>query len=299
MASLKEVRTRLASIKSTRQITSAMKMVSSSKLLKAQRGITGLRQYAASLMQMIENLNRELKPEEKSLYTLPVAGKKLLVVAVASNKGLCGTYNAHVIKKTLDHIHLLEKKDHDVQLFLIGRKVEDFFKKREFPIFEINNEVIEGVNYADSTVLANHLMSLFSDKTFDRIDVVYNRFKNAIIQELLAEQFLPVPEVLTTLETIPESPSKHNVEDPEIILEPSRKEVAETMIPKFIQFNTYRILLDASASENGARMTAMQKATDNATELLKDLTLTYNKVRQAQITREIVEIVSGAEVFNE
>jgi len=275
-----------------------MKMVSSSKLLKAQRGITGLRQYAASLMQMIENLNRELKPEEKSHYTLPLGGKKLLVMAVASNKGLCGTYNAHLIKKTLDHIHLLQKKNYDVQLFLIGRKAEDFFKKREFPVFEINHEVIEGVNYADSTVLANHLMGLFSDKTFDRIDVVYNRFKNAVIQELLAEQFLPVPEVLT-LETITESPSKYNIENPEIILEPSRKEVAETMIPKFIQFNTYRILLDASASENGARMTAMQKATDNATELLKNLTLTYNKVRQAMITREIVEIVSGAEVFNE
>lgn len=298
MASLKEVRTRLASIKSTRQITSAMKMVSSSKLLKAQRGITGLRQYAASLMQMIENLNRELKPGEKSHYTLPVRGKKLLVVVVASNKGLCGTYNAHLIKKTLDHIHLLQKKNYEVQLFLIGRKAEDFFKKREFPVFETNHEVIEGVNYADSTVLANQMMRLFSDKTFDRIDVVYNRFKNAVIQELLAEQFLPVPEVLT-FETMPESPSKFNVEDPEIILEPSRKEVAETMIPKFIQFNTYRILLDASASENGARMTAMQKATDNATELLKNLTLTYNKVRQAMITREIVEIVSGAEVFNE
>jgi F-type H+-transporting ATPase subunit gamma len=220
------------------------------------------------------------------------------VVVVASNKGLCGTYNAHLIKKTLDHIHLLQKKNYEVQLFLIGRKAEDFFKKREFPVFETNHEVIEGVNYADSTVLANHMMRLFSDKTFDRIDVVYNRFKNAVIQELLAEQFLPVPEVLT-FETMPESPSKFNVEDPEIILEPSRKEVAETMIPKFIQFNTYRILLDASASENGARMTAMQKATDNATELLKNLTLTYNKVRQAMITREIVEIVSGAEVFNE
>jgi len=298
MASLKEVRTRIASIKSTRQITSAMKMVASSKLLRAQRGIMGLRQYAASLMQMIENLNKELKPEEKSLFTLAGEGKKVLLVAIASNKGLCGTYNAMVIKRTLDHIRNLELKGYEVQLFLIGRRAEDFFKRREFHIFEANHDVIDGVNYADSSVLANHFMNLFSEKTFDRIDVVYNRFKNAVIQELLVEQFLPVPEVLT-IEKLPESPTKFNFEEPEVILEPSRNEVAETMIPKFIQFNTFRILLDASASENGARMTAMQKATDNATELLKNLTLTYNKVRQAQITREIVEIVSGAEVFNE
>ncbi len=298
MASLKEVRTRIASIKSTRQITSAMKMVSSSKLLKAQRGIMGLRPYAASLMRMIENLNKELKPEEKSLFTLAGEGKKVLLVSVASNKGLCGTYNALVIKRTIDHIRHLEKKGFEVKLFLIGRKVEDFFKRREFPIFGMNHEVIEGVNYTDSSALASHFMKLFSENTFDRIDVVYNRFKNAVIQELLVEQFLPVPEVLT-IEKLPEVSTKFNVEEPALILEPSRKEVAETMIPKFIQFNTYRILLDASASENGARMTAMQKATDNATELLKNLTLTYNKVRQAQITREIVEIVSGAEVFNE
>ncbi|MBW6498505.1 MAG: ATP synthase F1 subunit gamma [Bacteroidales bacterium] len=298
MASLKEVRTRIASIKSTRQITSAMKMVASSKLLKAQRGITGLRQYAGSLMQMIENLNKELQPEEKSLFTLAGEGKKVLLLAIASNKGLCGTYNALVIKKTIDHISNLEQKGFEVQLFLIGRRAEDYFKSREFQIFETNHEVIDGVNYADSSALANHFMNLFSEKTFDRIDVVYNRFKNAVIHELLVEQFLPVPAVLTK-EKLPEVPTKFNVEEPALILEPSRKEVAETMIPKFIQFNIFRILLDASASENGARMTAMQKATDNATELLKNLTLTYNKVRQAQITREIVEIVSGAEIFNE
>lgn len=298
MASLKEVRTRIASVKSTRQITSAMKMVASSKLLKAQRGISGLRLYADRLMRMIENINKGLKADEKSVFVLPATGKKTLVVAIASNKGLCGTYNAQLIKKTLDHVQNLIQNNFEVQLFLIGKKVEDFFKKKDIPIFKVDHAAIENVNYAESAKLATYLMELFTEKVFDKIDVIYYSFKNPIIQELFFEDFLPIPEVLT-FETIPETAGNTNPEFSEILLEPSRKEVIEIMIPKYIQFNTYRILLDASASENGARMFAMQKATDNATELLKNLTLSYNKVRQAMITREIVEIVSGAEVLNE
>lgn len=298
MPSLKEVRTRIASIKSTRQITSAMKMVSSSKLLKAQRGILGLRQYAASLRQMIEKLNRELKAGERSRFSIPTENRRVLIVAAASNKGLCGTYNALLIKRTLDHIRKLEKEGWEISLFLVGRKTEEYFQKREFSIFGKNHEVIENVNYASSAEFARELMDLFDNKVFGRIDFVYNHFRNVVMQELMAEQLLPVPEVLTHAEP-PASAKGFAPEEPMIILEPTRKEVAEEMIPKFIQFNTYRILLDASASEHGARMTAMQKATDNATELLKNLTLTYNKVRQAMITREIVEIVSGAEVLNE
>ena len=298
MPSLKEVRTRISSIKSTRQITSAMKMVASSKLLKSQRGITGLRQYALSLRQMVENLSRQLLPEEQSRFTLAGENRKVLLISIASNKGLCGTYNALVIKKTLDQLHVLEKDGFEVQLLLIGRKVEEYFGRRNFTIFEVNNQIIENVNYADSANFANDLMKLFENKEFGRIDVVYNRFKNAVFQQLVTEQFLPVGINLNPVMNNQEK-FRFEQEDPRIILEPSRKEVAGTMIPKYIQLNTYRILLDASASEHGARMTAMQKATDNATELLKNLTLTYNKVRQAQITREIVEIVSGAEVLND
>lgn len=298
MPSLKEVRTRIASIKSTRQITSAMKMVASSKLLKAQRGITGLRAYAAGLREMVGNLNLELLPAERSRFTLAGQNQRALLISIASNKGLCGTYNAQVIKRTLDKIHALEKEGFEVHLLLLGRKAEDFFRKREFPVFGINHEVIENVNYKDCAAFASELMDLFDKGEFGRVEVVYNHFKNAVFQELVTEKYLPVggsdhPSINTSKE------SKYSHEDPGIILEPSRKEMADSLIPKFIQFNAYRILLDASASEHGARMTAMQKATDNATELLKNLTLTYNKVRQAQITREIVEIVSGAEVLNE
>lgn len=275
-----------------------MKMVASSKLLKAQRGITGLRQYAAGLKQMVGALNRELLPTEKSRFTLAGENTPALVIAIASNKGLCGTYNALVIKKTIDHIHTLETEGFEVQLLLVGRKVEEFFRKREFPIFQVNNEVIEHVNYNDSAKFAGFLMDLYDKKEFGRVDVVYNHFKNAVFQELMTEQFLPVEEINFQPQTS-QKEGKFNVEESGIILEPSRQEMADTLIPKYIQFNAYRILLDASASEHGARMTAMQNATDNATELLKNLTLTYNKVRQAQITREIVEIVSGAEVLNE
>lgn len=298
MPSLKEVRIRIASIKSTRQITSAMKMVSSSKLFKAQRGIFGLRPYAAGLQQMINNLNHELLPHEQSRFTQPGQGKKALLLSVASNKGLCGTYNALVVKRTLDHIKLLQTQGFDVELLLIGRKVEEFLKKREFVIHSINNQVIEQVNYTDSAQFANQLMELFDSQKFARIDAVYNHFRNAVMQDLVTEQLLPVPE-FESIKTPSGEKAKYHLEPPALILEPTRKEVAETLIPKYIQFNTYRILLDASASEHGARMTAMQKATDNASELLKNLTLTYNKVRQAMITREIVEIVSGAEVLNQ
>lgn len=257
-----------------------------------------MRPYAAGLKQMISNLNNDLLPQEQSRFTQPGQGKKALLLSVASNKGLCGTYNTLVIKRTLDHIKLLQSQGFDVELLLIGRKVEDYFKKREFEIYSINNEVIEHVNYKESAGFANSLMELFDTQKFARIDAVYNHFRNAVMQDLVTEQLLPVPEFGSLKSPSGEKP-KYHIEPLALILEPTRKEVAENLIPKYIQFNTYRILLDASASENGARMTAMQKATDNASELLKNLTLTYNKVRQAMITREIVEIVSGAEVFND
>jgi len=247
---------------------------------------------------MIDHLNAELIPEEKSRFTLPCSGNKALIISIASSKGLCGTYNTLIIKRTLDHIHFLQKLGFEVQLLLAGRKAEDYFKKREFQIYQLNHSVIEGVNYTDSAHFANELMQLLHNQTFSRIDVVYNHFRNAIFHELVTEQLLPIPESPDIM-VLTEEENKFFIEPPKIILEPSRKDVVENMIPKFIQLNIYRILLDASASEHGARMTAMQKATDNATELLKTLTLTYNKVRQAMITREIVEIVSGAEVLNE
>ncbi len=298
MPSLREVRTRIASIKSTRQITSAMKMVSSTKLLKAQRGLTGLKPYAESLRQMIDILNTRLQPDEKCRFVSHSAGNKILVLTIASNKGLCGTYNTMIIKKAIDHVHLLKEQGFEVQLLIAGRKAEDFFKKSNYRIFKSDHSIIDGINYINCATFANELMQLFENQHFNRIDVVYNRFRNAIVQDLITEQLLPIPDRLTN-ESLPFENSETLKELSTIIFEPSPKEVAENLIPKFFHLNIYRILLNASASEHGVRMTAMQKATDNATELLKVLNLTYNKVRQAMITREIVEIVSGAEMMYE
>jgi F-type H+-transporting ATPase subunit gamma len=297
MPSLKEVRSRIATIKSTRQITSAMKMVSASKLRKAQNGILNLRPYAAHMEAMLGRLNAQMPAEAQSLYCKPNQGEKVLVISIASNKGLCGTYNTHLIKRTLDHLNSLKEENRPFELLLIGKKTEEFFVKREFTIYQSNHQALEHVNYQTATQLAAALLELYRENTFGRVDVVYNYFKNAIMQQLVVEQVLPV--VTPADETLqqlkgpwPEDPFGHE-------LEPSPREVMDTMVLKFFKTNIYRILLDASASEHGARMTAMHKATDNATELLKNLTLSYNKVRQSMITREIMEIVGGAEVLNQ
>ena len=297
MPSLKEVRSRIATIKSTRQITSAMKMVSASKLRKAQNGILNLRPYVGHMEGMLSRLNAQIPDEVQNIFCKPNKSDKVLVISVSSNKGLCGTYNTHLVKRTLDHLHTLQDENRPFELLLIGKKVEEFFIKREFSIYQTNHEVLEHVNFQTASQLADTLLKLFQENTFGRVDVVYNYFKNAIMQQLVIEQVLPV--VTPADENVPqlkgpwpEDPFGHE-------LEPSPREVMDTMVLKYFKTNLYRILLDASASEHGARMTAMHKATDNATELLKNLTLSYNKVRQSMITREIMEISGGAEVLNQ
>lgn len=298
MPSLREVRTRIASIKSTRQITSAMKMVSSTKLVKAQRSITALKPYAENLWHMIDLLYTRLQPNELSRLVSPSVGNKALVFVIASNKGLCGAYNTITIKKTIDRIQQLNELGFEVQLLIAGRKAEEFFSKTEYNIYKTDHSVIDGISFKKSAEFANELMQLFENNYYHRIDVVYNRFRSAMVQDLIAEQLLPVPIRLPDNKTpIDQGENIHPL--PTIIFEPSAKEISESLIPKYFHLNVYNKLLNASASEHGVRMSAMQKATDNATELLKVLNLTYNKVRQAMITREIVEIVSGAEVFNE
>ncbi len=299
MINLKEVRTRIASIKSTRQITSAMKMVSASKLRKAQNGILNLRPYAAGLKKMLQSVDPQIPADEKNHFTQGREGKNILVVGIASNKGLCGTYNVLLIKRTLLHVNSLVQDGYKVKLLLVGKKIESFFQGHDIEILKTAHEILEGITYEKSEALAKELMEMYTEETFDRVDVVYNRFKNAVMQELVIDQLLPIP-----LDIPAEEPKKESVKAEEpfeefpYILEPSPKEVLDTLVPQYISLYLYQIFLDASASENGARMTAMHKASDNATELLKNLTLSYNKVRQSMITREIMEIVGGAEVFS-
>ncbi len=295
MPNLKEVRTRIASIKSTRQITSAMKMVSAAKLRKAQKGIVAQRPYASKLRIMLDHLNQQITPEQQHDFFKPNDSKKVLVVAVTSNKGLCGTYNAIVIKQTVQQLQLLQAENIPFEVMLIGKKAEEFFKKQAYPIYKINHELLDPVTYPKAAEVALELEGLYRSAAFGKVVVIYNYFKNAIMQELVVEQMLPVP--------LPEAanPSQGVMAAGAFnhILEPSAEEVVQTLVPRFVNMNLYRIFLDASASEHGARMSAMNSATDNATELLKSLSLTYNKVRQSMITREIMEIVAGAEAMNQ
>ncbi|TVQ88924.1 MAG: ATP synthase F1 subunit gamma [Bacteroidetes bacterium] len=291
MANLKEVRVRIASIKSTRQITSAMKMVSASKLRKGQNAILNLRPYEEQLRLTLDKINQTLKPEEKNVLCLQKPVKSALVIVVAANKGLCGTFNSNLLKASVNHLRKLKDEGYEIKLWLIGKKAEEFFVRSNFTILETHHDIIDHINFESAFKLARKAMKLIEDDAFQKIDVVYNQFKNPAVYKLITEQFLPIH--------IPDAPESELSEDDfGYIMEPSRKELLDELIPKVIQTYMYRLLLDSFASEQGARMSAMHKATDNATELLKNLTITYNKVRQANITNEIVEIVGGAEALN-
>jgi F-type H+-transporting ATPase subunit gamma len=292
MANLKEVRVRIASIKSTRQITSAMKMVSASKLRKGQNGITNLVPYEKQLRITLDKINQTLKPEEKNVLCQQKPVKDVLVIIVSANKGLCGTFNTNLLKGTVNHLRKLKEQGFNVKLWIIGKKAEEFFRKSNYEILEVHNELIDHVTFESAFSLARKAMDLIENDTFQKIDIVYNKFKNAAVYNLITEQYLPM--------YIPDVPDSNGFETEAqtYIMEPSRKELLEELVPKVIQTYMYRILLDSFTSEQGARMTAMHKATDNATELLKNLTITYNKVRQSSITNEIVEIVGGAEALN-
>lgn len=292
MANLKEVRVRIASIKSTRQITSAMKMVSASKLRKGQNAILNLRPYEEQLRNLLNNINKGLRQDEKNVLCTSKPVTDVLVIVVTANKGLCGTFNTNLIKQAVAHLREQKEKGYNIKLWLVGKKGEDFFRKSNYLIDECFHDLIESVSVDDSFDFARKVMHQIENDTFQKVEVVYNKFVNAARFELLTEQILPMH--------LESSEEEHTEEDDKFgyILEPSKKEIMDELVPKVIQTYIYRILLDSFASEQGARMTAMHKATDNATELLKNLTITYNKVRQSSITNEIVEIVGGAEALN-
>ncbi len=292
MPSLKEVRVRISSIKATRKITSAMKMVAASRLHKSQHAISHLRHYAAHLKQMLVHVNQSLPLTLQSPYTSFRSNPSALVVSIASNKGLCGAYNTFVAKKTLEHIRHLEESDQQVSLMLVGKKNEAFFRKKEFPLLESDNEAIDRLSLQTAKEFATKIMDLFMRQNLGRVDIVYHKFRNAVVQELTTEQILPVPQENLIAEEISENPEAYGY-----ILEPAPEQVVQEIVHDYVTYNVYRILLDAAASEHGARMTAMHKATDNADELLRTLTITYNKVRQTMITREISEIVGAAEAL--
>lgn len=284
MANLKEIRNRITSVSSTMQITSAMKMVSAAKLKKAQDAITAMRPYAEKLTELLQNLSSSLDSDIGGDYTAQREVKKVLIVAITSNRGLCGAFNSNVIKEVKNRSEFYEGKQVDV--FAIGKKGNDILSK-SFSVVDNQSAVFDQLTFDNVAKIAEVLTDKFISGEYDKIELVYNQFKNAATQIIQTEQFLPLAPVV----------SDTAVSTGDYIFEPSKEEILLTLIPKSLRTQLYKGIRDSFAAEHGARMTAMHKATDNATELRDQLKLTYNKARQASITNEILEIVGGAEAL--
>lgn len=291
MPNLKEIRNRIVSVGSTMQITSAMKMVSAAKLKRAQDAVTKLRPYASKLKELLQNLSAVTDPSENKFAKINDS-KSVLIVAVTSNRGLCGGFNNNIIKR-VQYLIQNDFKENDVKVLCLGKKVKDVIKKT--PNYFITEElsavedIFSDLTFDRASTIANELMELYKQQQFSKIVVVYNRFVNAATQAIETEQFLPVLEVKQV-----EGVSVAQ----DYIFEPNKDDLVAVLIPKSLKIQLFKALLDSNASENGARMTAMHKATDNANDLQKSLKLSYNKARQAAITNEILEIVGGAEALN-
>jgi F-type H+-transporting ATPase subunit gamma len=284
MANLKEIRNRITSVSSTMQITSAMKMVSAAKLKKAQDAITAMRPYAEKLTELLQNLSATLDGDVGGEYTTQREIKKVLVVAITSNRGLCGAFNSNVIKEVKSRSSYYEGKQVDV--FAIGKKGNDILTKTH-AVVDNQSPVFDDLTFENVTKIAETLTQKFVSGEYDKIELVYNQFKNAATQIVQTEQFLPLAPIKS------DKPASTG----DYIFEPSKEEIVLTLIPKSLKTQLYKGIRDSFASEHGARMTAMHKATDNATDLRDQLKLTYNKARQAAITNEILEIVGGAEAL--
>ncbi|SDG79449.1 ATP synthase F1 subunit gamma [Psychroflexus sediminis] len=286
MANLKELRSRISSVSSTMQITSAMKMVSAAKLNRAQNAIEDMRPYAEKLTELLQSLSASLDDNTNSPYSEQNDVDKVLVIAISSNRGLAGAFNTNIVKR----VRSLMQETHSnktVDIICIGKKAGDVLRKSN-DIKESYNKIYDDLTYDDVAEIAEHLMDLFKSGKYNKIELVYNSFKNAATQIVTTEQFLPI-----------KSPEKIEGEaiSSDYIFEPNKAGIVKDLIPKALKIQLFKAIRDSVASEHGARMTAMHKATDNATELRDDLKLSYNKARQASITNEILEIVAGAEAL--
>ena len=290
MANLKEIRNRITSISSTMQITSTMKMVSAAKLKRAQDAIVQMRPYAEKLQEILGNLSATLDLSENA-YSEAREVKNILIVGITSNRGLCGGFNNNIIKRVKGLVND-DFADSNVKVLCLGKKIKDVYKKTDN--YYINDDlaavedIFNDLTFDNVAIIGQNIMELFQDKTFDKVIVVYNQFINAASQNVMTEDFLPIIPVI----------EEGNNSGGDYIFEPGKSEIVEDLIPKSLKVQLFKGLLDSQASEHGARMTAMHKATDNANDMKNELTLSYNKARQAAITNEILEIVGGAEALN-
>ena len=287
MANLKEIRNRISSVESTMQITSAMKMVSAAKLKRAQDAIVQLRPYADKLTEILVNLSSTLDGADGNEFSSERELKNILFVSITSNRGLCGGFNSNIIKQTTSLINN-EYKDANASIVSIGKKSSEHFSKKGYNVLSSHDDLYNEITFEAVADIAENIMKTFIDGEFDKVVLVYNQFKNAATQIVMSENYLPV-----------ETPQDENATIGDYIFEPSKEEIVQELIPKSLKTQLFKAILDSHASEHGARMTAMHKATDNANDLKDDLTLFYNKARQAAITGEILEIVGGAEALND
>jgi F-type H+-transporting ATPase subunit gamma len=289
MANLKEIKNRITSISSTMQITSAMKMVSAAKLKRAQDAITQMKPYSNKLQEILGNLSATLDLSENAFAEVREESN-VLILAISSNRGLCGGFNNNVLKQ-VNQLISKEYKGSNVNILCFGKKITDSFRRSPLRIENDTvgvNDIFSNLTFTNAAEITENVIKLFLDRKFDKVVVVYNSFVNASVQDVKAEQLLPI------VATVSEDTAVSN----DYIFEPSKSEIVEELIPKSLKTQFFKALLDSHASEHGARMTAMHKATDNAKELKRSLTLSYNKARQAAITNEILEIVGGAEALN-
>lgn len=289
MPSLKEVKSRITSVTSTQQITKAMKMVAAAKLRKSQERITQMRPFAQKLNYLLQNLS-SADTGDGNWYSDVRDENKILIVTISADRGLCGAFNSNVFKATSRLIaerYSTQFQKGNVTILPIGRKAQDYFTKRNFKIIPTYWQAFTGLSFTSVSEISEYLMRVFQKGEFDKIEIVYNEFKNVATQILRVEQYLPV------------APVKHTTRKVEVdyIYQPNREEIITGLIPKSLKVQLFKALLDSDAAFNGAQMTAMDKATENAGELLKELKLTYNRTRQAAITKEILEIVAGAEAL--
>lgn len=293
MANLKEIRSRITSVSSTRQITSAMKMVSAAKLRRAQDAVTQMRPYANKLKELLTNLSESTEDSPEGTYTEVRDIERVLLIPISSNRGLAGAFNANIIKETN---RLIAEKylGKDITVLSIGKKADDYFKKTAYNIKGTTlpnktEQIYDDLSFENVLKMAQKIMNSFAFKQFDRVELIYNQFVNAAVQNVTVEQYLPIA---------PPEKGDEDTSKSDYIFEPSQEFIISELIPKSLRIQLFKAILDSYASEHGARMTAMHKATDNATELIGDLKLVYNKARQASITNEILEIVGGAEALN-
>ncbi len=295
MATLRNIRRRISGVKSTQKITKAMKMVAAAKFRRAQESIISARPYARKMKEMIRNLvtsaNKNLNPLLQNREV-----KKVMMVIVTADRGLCGSFNTNLVKAAIQHINTnykIQQAEGNLQLYCIGRRGYDFFSKRGYPVVEKKLNLFNDLKFAQAQEIAGFLVNGYLDGAYDKVEIVYNEFKSVVHQKIVIEQFLP----LAQDESASESKEKAYGFGTDYIYEPSASNIVNSLIPKHLNFEIWRVLLESNAAEQGARMTAMDNATTNASELIDTLLLSYNKARQAAITKELLEIVSGAEAL--